>query len=269
MKTVMLIGKGANHVALANRIHNVIGLAGIAIRSGEQPVSRTKIVPRLKRGLSDRLAYPLQAAWQTVMHEAHSDFSKLPFSPNKVTQDINAPEIIEWIEQEQPDLVLVSGTNIIKQATIEVMENTAAVMNLHTGISPYIKGGPNCTNWCLAIGRPDLIGNTIMWLDSGIDSGSLIATERAPLDGTESLTELHCKVMRHAHDIYIRSAFAYSRGLRLPNISQAEIEEGRTFFTREWTLARKWDAIRFHRRHYKEYFSKEWPDIKLVDLPPV
>ena len=269
MKTLMFIGEGANHVALANRMHNAVGLIGIAVRSNRKPVARTKIGPRLKRALSNRLAYPLPVAWSAVMKEARSDFAKLPIPPAKVTQDINTPEILDWIAQEKPDLVLVSGTNIIRQATINVIEKTGAVMNLHTGISPYIKGGPNCTNWCLAIGNPDLIGNTIMWLDSGIDSGALIATERAPLDGTESLNELHCKVMKHAHEIYVRAARAYRRGLPLSRVPQAEIDEGRTFYTREWTLARQWDAIRFHHHRYKEAFGEPWPEITLVDLPPV
>lgn len=267
MKTLMLIGDGANQVVLANRMHNALGLAGIAVRRARNPLTQVSLVPRLKRAFSNRLAYPLAAAWGAVMKEARSDFSELPISPAVVTYDINAAEILDWIAQEQPDLVLVSGTNIIRQTTIEVIENTAAVMNLHTGISPYIKGGPNCTNWCLSLGRPDLIGNSVMWLDSGIDSGALIATERTPLNGTENLKELHYKVMKHAHELYLRAACSYAKGQLLHRVSQTGISKGRTFYTREWTLARKWDAILFHQLRYKQAFGKKWPEITLVDLP--
>jgi len=37
--------------------------------------------------------------------------------------------------------------------------------------------------WCLAKNWLHLIGNTVMWIDPGIDSGDLLSTERTPLDG--------------------------------------------------------------------------------------
>src|SRR5206468_12540277 len=116
-----------------------------------------------------------------------------PQTPIQVA-DINAPEVLALVEREKPDLVVVSGTNLLKPPLIAKIRETGKVVNLHTGISPFIKGGPSCTNWCLALRRFDLIGNTVMWLDAGIDSGAIIATERTPLTGRESLLELHIAV---------------------------------------------------------------------------
>ena len=81
---------------------------------------------------------------------------------------------------------------------------TLMILNLHTGISPYIKGGPNCTNWCIATKQFEKIGNTIMWLDKGIDTGELLTTENTKFNSTDkSLLKIHMRVMNHAHDLYI------------------------------------------------------------------
>jgi methionyl-tRNA formyltransferase len=42
-----------------------------------------------------------------------------------------------------------------------------------------------------------MIGSTVMLLDDGIDSGNIIASARTPLNGRESLLELHIKVIDH------------------------------------------------------------------------
>jgi len=166
------------------------------------------------------------------------------------------------IEREMPDLVLVSGSDLLKRETIERF--ATKVMNLHTGISPYIKGGPNCTNWALALGEFDLIGNTVMWIDAGIDSGAIIATERTRLDGGEALGELHLKVMDHAHDLYRRAIEAFVAGVRLPSVPQAEMSVGRLFLNRQWDGVTMMRAILNHRFRYRPFVPRA--EIRLVAL---
>ena len=119
----------------------------------------------------------------------------------------------------------MSGTNLLRKPLIEEILKYGKIMNLHTGLSPYIKGGPNCTNWCLALRRFGFIGNTIMWLNSGIDSGNIIISDTTTLTGKESLSELHIKVMDHGHEMYINAIERFVEGNNLPNISQEEFSE--------------------------------------------
>jgi len=265
MKILMLIGSGANHVTLANRLHAAVGLDGILLRTAQ--TKKTVFFKRVRRAYNNRVVgRPLSQAWSKMLQAQREQFSDLPLDPAVTASDINAPRVIKWIADAAPDLVLVSGTNMIRQKTIDVISRTGVILNLHTGISPYIKGGPNCTNWCLAIGRPELIGNTIMWLDSGIDSGALVATERTTLDGSETLADLHIKVMAHAHDLYVRAALAASTGQKLPNIAQDDIAEGHTFYTRDWTHSKQRAAIRFFNSGYATSLQKRALKTTLVDL---
>lgn len=165
----------------------------------------------------------------------------------------------------RPDMVLVSGTDLLQQPLIDLMGRHGRVMNLHTGLSPYVRGGPNCTNWALALGGFDLIGNTVMWIDAGIDSGNLVATERTPLDGRETLGQLHLKVMEHAHDLYCRAYRRAADGDELPSVPQASIAKGRLFLSKDWTAGRMLEAVTNFRNDYRPEALRP-RDLPLVDL---
>ncbi|WP_353485467.1 formyltransferase family protein [Haliscomenobacter sp.] len=228
MKIFLIFGAGANQCALAQRLHQDIPLAHIAkiniARKGKRKIVRTLV--------SRTLAFGLHKAWAKMMNHYEDLFVDWPSVSSSVHSSANAENLVTLIERENPDLVLVSGTDLLTGATLDRF--STRVMNLHTGISPYIKGGPNCTNWALALNEFDLIGNTIIWIDPGIDTGSIITTERTPLTGNESLTELHIKVMDHAHDLYCRAVKSFIEGKKLPSVPQNSIGKGRLFYTRDW-----------------------------------
>ena len=196
-----------------------------------------------------------------MMQHYANRFPDWPEVPSSTHSSANAPELVEMIKKLEPNLVLVSGTDILRKATLEQL--SAKVMNLHTGISPYIKGGPNCANWALALGEFDLIGNTVMWIDPGIDSGAIISTERTPLSGQEKLAELHLKVMDHAHDLYSRVVERFAQGKPLPSVPQAEIGEGRLFYTRQWDSFAMLRAVFNFRFCYKPFPVRA---LRLIDV---
>jgi methionyl-tRNA formyltransferase len=171
-------------------------------------------------------------------------------TPSSRHLDVNAASVAALIAREAPDLVVVSGTNLLRAPLIEQIAGRARIMNLHTGISPYLKGGPNCTNWALALDRLELIGSTIMWLDRGIDTGAIVATEQAPLDGRESLRALHLRVMEHAHDLYTRCYARAVAGDALPAVPQTAIGEGMLLRSRDWDTTQMLRALaNFYRRY--------------------
>lgn len=253
MKILLFCSEAPNQIALATKLHDSIGLAGIAVLHSNTgaTIRRIRSWRTLKRKIRHRiLGRPLVRAWAEMQAMYRSQYLEFPILPQCAVQDINTSEVENWVGQEEPDLVLVSGTNLLRLPLIEAIQKSGKVMNLHTGISPYVKGGPNCTNWCLALGQPGLIGNTIMWIDSGIDSGGLIATERTLLSGSETITDLHIKVMEHAHDLYVRAAKRYSNRLPLPDVAQAEIGMGRLFYSRDWTHREDIKAVQFFKSEY-------------------
>src|SRR5205814_4677043 len=178
---------------------------------------------------------PFVRVWKQLMERYRAEFPGFPPASRAEVGNVNDQQTLETIAQFAPDLVVVSGTNLVGRAVIEAAQRHGGIVNLHTGISPYVKGSPNCTNWCLATGQFEKIGNTVMWLDPGIDSGDLIATERTPLDGRESLHDLHWKVMEHGHDLYRRCVEAIAGGRPVARVPQRSIAEGHTYYRADWS----------------------------------
>jgi len=260
MSVVVLAGNQANQKALCHKIAGVCGLSAIVV---SENVPRKKpslghkyrlLINRIANRVAGR---PFVEAWFKMLAEYESRYSKFPDVPIVKVKNVNDVGTLEILQRHAPQVTMVSGTNLVGRKVIDLASNEGSIVNLHTGISPYVKGGPNCTNWCLAKNWFHLIGNTIMWLDAGIDTGKIITTERTPLSGTESLFDLHMAVMEHAHDLYIRAVRRIQDGHPVPSVSQDSIDKGTLFYTRDWDITAMRNAIRNFRGNYSTFFREE------------
>jgi len=273
MRVVALIGPGGNQVALLHKLRKEADLVGVVL-SRNRPKAKPKRRLRLfvNRVEGRIVGYPFTRAWLEMLGRYEKQFGSLPDVPCVNVTNVNDPETTAFLTKLTPDLVVVSGTNLVGKKIIAWAKQRRGILNMHTGISPYVKGGPNCTNWCLATRQFHLIGSTTMWLDEGIDSGAIIATEQAPLTGCESLEEVHWKVMQHGHDMYVRTLRAIASGVEVHQIEQRCVVEGRTFYSAEWTaraMARAYANFRLHyRRSYFESaeFARATSSLKLFPL---
>jgi folate-dependent phosphoribosylglycinamide formyltransferase PurN len=273
VRIVLLACDQPNQHALAHKLAASSELVTIVVSANEPrraPPRRWRIF--LNRVEGRLVGRPFVKTWKALMARYEARHSGFPAAPRVPVRNVNDQGTIDAIEASSPDLVVVSGTNLVGRAVIEAAQRHGGIVNLHTGISPYVKGSPNCTNWCLATGRFEMIGNTVMWLDPGIDSGDLIATERTPLDGTESLLELHWKVMEHAHDLYCRCVRAIGEGQTVARIPQRSIAEGHTYYRADWSalpmLAARWNYRTRWRPGYfqQQEVGKRLRALKLVQL---
>ena len=252
MKILMLTSGQPNQIALCRKLSTRFELQGIVISQNvpkKRPKHRVQI---FANRLAGRLVgSPLARAWSEMQASYASQFATLPEVPTARVQNINDADTLAFLEKHNPDLVVVSGTNLVGKAIVEFASRRRGIVNLHTGISPYVKGGPNCTNWCLAENDFHLIGNTTIWLDLGIDTGAIIGTEQTALSGAETLSELHWKVMEHAHDLYLRSITAALLHGKSDCVSQSSIAEGRTFYTFQWNALAMARAIANFKLKYR------------------
>jgi methionyl-tRNA formyltransferase len=255
MRIILWIGEGANQKALANKIHSKYKIDLIIIESKKTKtrLSFSKIVERM----ADQLfCSDLNNAWFSMLNKYEESYKNYPDTQLIYTNSINNEQVYTDTISLQPDLILVSGTSMIREKLLSVKPRLG-IMNLHTGLSPYVKGGPNCTNWCLANDQFHLIGNTIMWIDKGIDSGNIIATEVTKFTGKESLTDIHIKVMDHAHQLYTRVIDAISTGGN-SNIPQNELAQGITYYTKDWNMKKKQKALVNYKKFASVVSSEEY-----------
>ncbi len=262
MKLLLWIGNAPHHIALANLLQEKFDVAGIILES--RPSQNKNLLSRIRKRLFQS---PLASAWKSMQADCRRRHPSLINSNVLNVENINSQAAIDFAIAQSPELVAVSGTRMIKNKMLSKTP-TGKILNLHTGLSPYIKGGPNCTNWCLAEQKIHLIGNTVMWIDEGIDSGNLIGTEFTPLQGDEDLNELHIKVMQHAHDLYVRCIGKAILG-EANNVDQQSICEGTTYYSRQWTTSKARAAVQNFDQSYRSIFKGDLQklrlDVKTVD----
>jgi methionyl-tRNA formyltransferase len=254
MKIVLWIGSGANQKALANKVHANFSLVGIVRETpmNKANVSFGKIIEKIieRIFLSD-----ISKSWNLMQALYQKKYPSYPDSKLLDVENINSVAAFECTKELNPDLILVSGTCLIKEKMLGI-NPSVGILNLHTGLSPYIKGGPNCTNWCISTKQFHLIGNTIMWLDAGIDSGNILRTDFTSLNGTETLSEVHLKVMEHAHDLYIKAIEEVIKNT-CSNVKQSDIATGKLYYNKSWGLKQKISLIKNMRAFRKAVKSGE------------
>lgn len=236
MKIIVWVGNKPNQRALVNKIHAVFPVSAIVTESRSNKSKLTfKII--LEKIIEKLFLSSIGKSWIGLKNYYTKLFPVFPDVAILNVENINSDEAYEFTKQYQPDLIIVSGTRLIKEKMLSINPKIG-IINLHTGLSPYVKGGPNCTNWCIATAQFHLIGNTIMWIDLGIDSGNILTTEFTTFSGDENLPELHLKVMEHAHDLCIKAITAIQKE-QIKNIPQSNITKGKTYFTKDWTIKNK------------------------------
>ena len=84
----------------------------------------------------------------------------------------NTPETVALLRSLDPEVVVVNGTRILSD---DVLASVAApFLNVHAGITPMYRGVHGCY-WALANGDPEHAGVTVHLVDTGVDTGDVIA----------------------------------------------------------------------------------------------
>lgn len=131
------------------------------------------VVPLLRRAAADRIAEIVSA----------SAFDASPISDAIHVSSVNAEETRQLLHGLAPRLVVVNGTRIIGEETLQVVN--APVINMHAGITPMFRG-VHGAYWALVEQRPDLVGTTIHYVDRGIDTGRIISQRTCAVTAADS-----------------------------------------------------------------------------------
>jgi methionyl-tRNA formyltransferase len=145
-------------------------------------------------------------------------------------QEINSAEVSDQINSVKPDAILISGTRLIRAPVLECTSEFGLI-NMHTGLSPYYRGGP-CTFWTLYNEQPEYAGVTIHYLSAGIDSGDIILSGRPQLDVSDGVASLDCKVIDLGHKLMLRALELIMQG-RAPRVPAWE--RGKLFLYKMYT----------------------------------
>jgi methionyl-tRNA formyltransferase len=111
--------------------------------------------------------------------------------PLLAVRDLNAPANVARVADLRPDLLLVVGWTRLLGADLLTLPPLGAV-GFHASLLPRYRGRAP-VNWALINGEPET-GNTMFYLDEGVDTGDVIDQRRIPIEDGDDCATLYRKV---------------------------------------------------------------------------
>lgn len=232
LRIMILCGRSARHLYVANALCH----AGEVLAIVQETGSDWSVKKTLKKFRPDNL---LRKAWRwlrdrrryTGNPEARfffPDSEPRLDQPERVREvpHINHPEVVNMARELQPDLICVFGTSLIRGELLKA--GRLGIVNLHGGLSPEYRGA-DCTFWALYNGEPDKIGCTLHYIDSGIDTGRLIAHISPEVHAGDSELVLFWRAVKDSAEVYAEAVARLAAGERL---GMAQPGKGRLYQVR-------------------------------------
>ena len=240
IRVVAFCCKGRFQSYLLHRLNEEFELVGVVFKESEQGNQKLSRFIKyfnpltLCRYLLSRLQLP-KYEHETELRLANNypSFISRQAVPEELSfisvENINDSQVSEFIRQLAPDIVCVNGTNLIREPLLsEVSCLRYGAVNLHTGLSPYSRGG-NCNLHMLLEQQPQYVGATIHFIDSGIDSGNIIKTLRPELQVDDPYEYIEAKVFIDGIEALIKSVDSIAKG---ENSNVSQWQEGKLFLMR-------------------------------------
>ena len=223
-KIVIFCCNGLYQRYLIQRIAEEYHLAGVIIR--EDPQAKGSLWQRIIRHVNPIELVQYIIARLSLCRNKYQENSlvkrlfyinnKEPSIPENVrllkVADINDPATITFIKALKPDIVCVNGTNIIREPVLNLASSIRyGFINLHTGLSPYSRGG-NCNHFVLLEGHPEWVGITIHHIDAGIDSGDIIISAQVEMEAQDTYEMIDAKTFHLGIDMMLVAIRQLSEG---------------------------------------------------------
>ena len=105
--------------------------------------------------------------------------------------NINRPEAIRWIQELQPDLLLVVGwTQLLKPELLRVPK--LECLGFHASLLPKYRGRAP-VNWAIINGET-MTGNSMITLEPEADTGDIVAQRAIPITDEDDCNTIYQKV---------------------------------------------------------------------------
>ena len=229
LRLMILCGRSARHLFVANALCQAGDVLAIVQETGSEWNLR-RALKKLRpdnlfrkgwRWLRDRRRYTgnPEAKFFFPGSEPRLDRPELV----REVPHINHSNVVKLAQELKPDLICVFGTSLIRGELLQ--EGRLGIINLHGGLSPEYRGA-DCTFWALYNGEPEKIGCTLHYIDTGIDTGRLIAHIRPVVREGDTELVLFWRAVRDSADVY---AEAVSRIMKGEQLGMAQPGKGRLY----------------------------------------
>ena len=247
MKVLLLTSNSIQNVALSHMLATQHELVGIVYENRFSKGGRLvnylkkvnynplKILEKLYQ--KSRLRF-LEKNVAMELDRGYRNYSAFYETEKLEVANINQKESIDFIKNNPHDIIVVSGTRMVKK-DILALKPGYGIINMHTGLSPYYNGGPSCTFWCLYNDDINLIGATVMFIDEGIDTGNIVLSDTIELNETDTYGRLEFKAIDLGNRLILRALDKIKTDKTFRGYSQKDIGTGYVFYNRDYTFSKR------------------------------
>lgn len=133
-------------------------------------------------------------------------------------EDINSPEVVERIKEDDPDLIIQVGwSQIIKDEILNIPK--LGCVGFHSSLLPKYSGG-SPVNWGIINGETEW-GITFFYLEPDVDSGDIIAQKKFEITLEDTCKTVYDKATQGAMEI-LREYLSKIEAGTAPRIKQDE-----------------------------------------------
>lgn len=160
-----------------------------------------------------------------------------------IPQNPNSSETLIKLKSLSPDLFILAGYGLIlKQKCLDIPDILS--INLHGGKLPEYRGS-SPMNWALINGEKN-VSISIVEVDSGIDTGSILAESSLTIDGNTNICDLHSWANEEFSNLLIEVLAKIKKG----TLSRVKQDEGKS---------------RYYPRRFSEDGFILWDQIDAID----
>jgi methionyl-tRNA formyltransferase len=129
------------------------------------------------------------------------------------------PGFIEQLQQLQPQLVVVAAYGQILPSSILELPRFGCI-NVHTSLLPRYRGAAPI-QWAIINGDSHT-GVTIMKMDTGLDTGDILAQETTPIASADDAQSLHDRLATMGARLLVRTIPGFLDGTVVPRLQPKE-----------------------------------------------
>jgi len=206
---------------------NVVGIciadrrtAGLPLNYLMKSARKKGLWPTASRSLA-RIAYLAlnhrrdQAAYKQLFDPRELAETLLPcVDRTHYTDNYSNPETLAWLKQCEADVFVVHTPYWVGKKVRE-LPRKGIVLGGHPGITPDYRGSHSAF-WALYKQKPEDVGCTVFLIDSGVDTGDIVAQERIPVEKGDSFMTLSWKGMIRIAELQATALNSLDQGQDLP-----------------------------------------------------
>ena len=263
MNIVFLTSETAHHYYLINEVNRHFPIRMVFFQTKHVVKKKTLIeklidMIRLKsygkiaHGLLHQLLFNGEIALQE-QYEKKNFFNGQPPAldpsiPFTKVYSFNDPKTIEEIKKQNPDLIIVFGTDILKGVVLKTARLN--ILNIHRGIIPQYRGGA-VDLWAFYHRDFQNIGTTIHVCTDNLDEGDILGQKYYQLKKGDKIYMIRYKTTLLAVELLIEILKKFIQG----NIHYQKQGIGKTWSGRQLTILKEIIARRNFNRYIKSLES--------------